>query len=201
MVDQVFLSAAILPTLRALGGALTGVQRVVPLEPEAHRALIAPQDSGGPALHKACWYLARCHGLCVQLSPCSRSRCSTEGGGGGHLLDGLWQEVKFLKQLEVPGRRLWPLGRLLLIEAATSMLLLQVLLQPDGLLWSVLGAGPLEPGSAQLWNLSCGRGTWGGICSSPWMPCSSSSTESTQELLLLWSMHSGLRSHTTARIF
>lgn len=81
------------------GRALTGVYRVVPLEPEAHKALIAPQNTGGLALHKACWCLARCHGLCVQLSPCSRSRCSTEGGGGGHLLDGLWQEVKFLKQL------------------------------------------------------------------------------------------------------
>ena len=43
---QVLLSAVALLTLRALEGALTCVQGVVRLEPEAHKAQIAPQVTG-----------------------------------------------------------------------------------------------------------------------------------------------------------
>lgn len=93
--------------------------------------------------------------------PGSRSRCSRELMGEGLCSRALWQ--RSTPKISTP-EQLGELGcpfRLLLIKAALCVLLPQVFLQLDGL--SVPGPGPSGAGGAQLWHLSWGRGTYGGM--------------------------------------
>lgn len=198
--EAVTLSAVALFILRTAGGALTCLQGSVPVEPEARQDLVAPRMLVGLAPHRACWCLAGHHCSCVQPLTCSTSRCSSEGGRRGPLLDGLVAERR--KGL-LPKVSTAELRRLLLIEATTPCCCCsRCCCSQQGSLQQCSEEGLLGPGT-----FSCGVWPGEGVkgeawVSRPWMPCSPSSPASpfshkvsllsTRELLFyMQSMHFG----------